>query len=352
MMNLRQLTVVLGLMVAALPASSSYQLGSYGFGTGGTSGTSSGNYSINGIAGDAANGQSSSTNYKVGGGANYQQQADVPLATLTNAAMWYNKLRLNIFPNGNSTNTKYAVAISTDNFVTTKYIRSDLTIGTTLDITNFQSYGSWGGGGGVIIRGLSRSSVYTVKAAAYRGNYTQSAFGPTSSGTTTNAPQLSFHVDVSAIDQSTSPPYVVSFGNLLAGSVNDAPVKVWVSLDTNAESGGLVYLNDLNSGLASSATSYNIASSSSDLSSLPEGYGVQGTSATQSSGGPLALAAPFNGAGQNVGALTTVLQEIFNASAPVTAGRGSFLLKAKTSTVTPASGDYSDILTAVAAASF
>ena len=340
-----------GLLLAALPSSTSYQLGSYGFGTGGTANSTSTNYSSSATAGDVS-GNGSSTNYKAGAGVNYQQQADVPLVTLTNTASWYNKLLLTISPNGNPSNAKYAVAISTDGFTTTKYIRSDFTIGTTLDISNFLSYAAWGSAGGKIIRGLSPNTIYTAKAAAYRGVYTQSAFGPVSAGTTTNLPQLSFHVDVSATDSSTSPPYVVNFGNLVAGSVNDSPVKVWVSIDTNAESGGLIYLSDLNGGLASAHTGYTIASASTDMSSAAEGFGVQGTSATQSSGGPLALTAPFNGAAQNVGGLTSVLQQIFSTGTPITAGRGSFVLKAKSSTLTPSSSDYADILTAVASAAF
>ena len=247
----RQLGAVLVLVAAALPASTDYHLGSYGFGSGGTAGTSSGNYSINGIAGDAASGQSASSNYKAGNGVNYQQQADVPLATLSNDASWYNKLRLTVTPNGNPTTAKYAVAISSDNFATTQYINADLTLGTTLHSSNFQTYSTWGSAAGVVIRGLQPSTVYTAKAAAYTGNYTQSSFGPASIGTTTSAPQLSFRIDVSATDQATSPPYVVAFGNLLAGNVNSSPVRVWVSLDTNAESGGLVYVDDQNGGLAS-----------------------------------------------------------------------------------------------------
>ena len=340
-----------GTLVASLPASTNYQLGSYGFGTGGTAGSSSSNYAINGIAGDTA-GTSSSAHYSAQAGANYQQEADVPLVTLSNGASWYNKLRVTITPNGNPTDAKYVIALSPDGFTTTYYIKSDLTLTTTFSAALFQTYAAWGGSSGVIVRGLSPATVYTSKSAAYKGKYTQSPYGPVSSGTTTNSPSLSFEIDVSAIDQSTSPPYIVSFGNLLAGSVNTSPVRVWISLDTNAESGGLVYLSDQNAGLSSSYTGYKIGSASSDISTQSQGYGAQGASATQSSGGPFTLTSPFNGSGANVGGLTTTFQQIFSATAPVTAGRGSFNLLAKTSTVTPAAPDYSDILTAVAAAAF
>jgi hypothetical protein len=135
-------------------------------------------------------------------------------------------------------------------------------------------------------------------------------------------------------------------------TVTDSPTKVWVSLDTNGESGGNVYLSGLNSGLKSLASAYTIAAATGDLGALAEGFGAQGASATQTSGGPFSLVAPYNGAAGNVGVTDALIRQIFGAPAPITAGRGSFLLKAKTKPLTPASGDYMETITAIASASF
>ncbi len=339
------------MMLAALPSSSSYQLNSYGFGTGGTANTHSTSYSVNGISGEVA-GSSASTNYKVGAGENYEKQAHVPTVTLINSGNWYNKLLLTIGPENNPTDAKFAVAISTDNFATApQYVKSDFTVGASLTFTDYQTYSSWGSGSGVYVRGLTRSTVYTVKVKAFRGEFTESPYGPVASAATVD-PQISFDIDASATDSDTNPPYQIGFGNLPVSTVTDSPQRVWVDLDTNGESGGKVYMSGQNAGLRSLESNYTIASSTADLSSLAEGFGAQGVSATQSSGGPFALVAPYNGAGANVGVADTVIREIFSTSFPVTAARGSFILKAKTKPLTPAAGDYTEILTAIASASF
>lgn len=337
-------------MLAALPASSNFKLNSYGFGTGGVDNASSNNYRINGIAGDVA-GSAGSTNYVIGAGETYAKQANVPIVTITNDANWYNKLKVVIDAQGNPSDAIFAITISTDNFVTTNFVKSDLTIGSSLTFTDYLTYAGWGSGTGSLVRGLDPNTTYKVKAKAYRGNFTESGYGPVSTAATVN-PQLSFDIDVSATDTSTNPPYQISFGTLSVSTVTDSPTRVWVSLDTNGESGGNVYLNGLNAGLKSLGSAYTIAAQTGDLASLAEGFGAQGQSATQASGGPLALTAPYNGSAANVGITDTLIREIFGASAPVTGGRGSFILKAKTKPLTPSAGDYTETITAIASASF
>lgn len=343
--------ILAAVMLATLPSSATYQLNSYGFGSGGTANSTSSNYAINGLSGETA-GQSASSDYKVGAGENFLKQANVPTATLTNDGYWYNKLHLTISSANNPSDATFAVAISTDNFATTQYVKSDFTVGSTLTSGDRLTYAGWGGSSGIIVRGLSDSSVYTVKVKAYRGKFTESPYGPTSAGTTTLDPQLSFDIDVSATDTSTSPPYEIDFGNLLVSTVTDSPQRVWVSLDTNGESGGTVYLSSLNTGLKSPTDNYTITSSTANLSSQAEGFGVQGVSATQTSGGPLTISSPYNGSGANVGIADATIRQIFAATAPIIAGRASFILKAKTKPLTPAAVDYSETLTAIASASF
>jgi hypothetical protein len=338
-------------MLAALPASGNFQLNSYGFGTGGTAGTSSSNYSINGIAGDMA-GSTSSSNFKIGGGETFAKQADAPTVAIANNAQWYNKLLLTIGPEGNPSDALFAVAISTDNFATTQYVKSDLTVGSSLTLADYQTYAAFGSGSGVMIRGLITGSVYTVKAKAYRGHYTESGYGPTASSATTSNPQLSFDINVSAADTVTTPPYVASFGNLLPSSVVDAPLPVWINFASNAESGGNVYLTGQNAGLRSATSSYTIASQSGDISALAEGFGAQVASVTQTSGGPLTASAPYNGSGSIIGIADAVYRTIITTTSPIIGGQSSVTLMAKSQATTPSSSDYSELLTLVAAANF
>ena len=342
--------VLSAVMLAALPASGNYQLNSYGFGTGGTAGTSSANYSINGIAGDMA-GSAASANFKIGGGETFAKQADAPTVTIANNAQWYNKLLLTIGPEGNPSDALFAVAISTDSFATTQYVKSNLTVGSSLTLADYQTYAAFGSGSGVLIRGLKSGTVYTVKAKAYRGHYTESGYGPTANVATAD-PQLSFDINVSAANTVTAPPYVASFGNLLPSSVTNAPLPIWINFASNAESGGNVYLTGQNAGLRSATSTYTIASQSGDISALSEGFGAQVASVTQTSGGPLSASAPYNGGGSIVGIADTVYRTIITATAPVVGGQSSVTLKAKSQALTPASSDYSELLTLVAAASF
>jgi hypothetical protein len=343
---------ILPWLIAGLPASASYKLDSYGFGSGGTANSGSSTYRVNGIAGDAASGTSSSSNYSFKGGETHEKEANVPTITISNDDRWYNKLKVVIGPQNNPSDALFAVAISTDNFVSdTRYVKSDFTIGTSLSFSDYLTYASWDSATGQLIRGLSRSTVYTVKAKAFRGKFTESGYGPTSSAATVD-PQLSFDIDVAATDISTSPPYEIDFGTIPVSTVTDSPKRVWVSIDTNGESGGMVYLSGANSGLKSTEASYTIASSTADLGSTAEGFGAQGVTATQGSEGPLTILAPYNGAGGNVGVEDSVIRQIFSSTGPIVSGRGSFILKTKTKPLTPESVDYQELVTVIGAASF
>jgi len=342
--------LMMPIMLATLPASSNFQLNSYGFGAGGAANSSSTNYRANGLTGEVA-GSATSTNYKAGTGENYLKQAQVPTVALANNASWYNKLLLTIGPGTNPSDAKFAVAISSDNFTTTQYVKNDFTVSNTLAFADYQTYAAWGSGSGVFVRGLIPSTVYTVKAKAFHGSFTESAYGPTATAATVE-PQMTFDIDVAPTDISTSPPYKVAFGDLLAGSVIDATDKIWVSFDTNAESGGTIYASGQNAGLHSTTTTYTIASQTGDISTLAEGFGIQGQSATQASGGPFSLLSPYNGSGQNVGVTDAVIRSVFKAPAPVSAARGSLELKAKTKVSTASASDYTEVLTVIAAGSF
>ena len=120
----------------------------------------------------------SSTNYGLPIGVRASTIASTPTApTFTNPSNEYNRLKLTLNVGGFPTDTTYLIAISDDNFVTTKYVQTDQTIGTSVSIANYQTYTSWGGASGSWIVGLSPSTTYKIKVAALQGTATGSQFG-------------------------------------------------------------------------------------------------------------------------------------------------------------------------------
>lgn len=332
-------------ILLAFPASTNYQLKSFEFGAGGGTPNSS-NYYMEGILGEVS-GKQSSTNYKADSGLIFVQNANVPTITLSNPSSWYNKLKFVIGPENNASDTTYAIAISDDNWATTEYIQDDNTIGPTLGIEDYQTYTNWGGASGENVIGLTPNTTYKVKAKALQGDYTESAYGPESSAAT-SAVTLTFDIDVGPTHSESAPPYVVPFGSLSIGSVNTATDKVWVDLSTNADYGAYVYIRDANAGLKSTALNYTITSSSTNLASANEGYGVRGDTTSG-----LTFLSPYNGASDNVGVVDTTVRELLNSGgAAVSGGWASFLLKVKPSATTPSASDYTDTLTIVASATF
>lgn len=325
-----------------LPASTNYKLKDYGFGNGGEENMTSTNYAMEAVTGETGGQKLTGTNYNVGAGLLYTNQANVPVApTFSNPSNYYNKLQLVINTSSNPTDTKYAIAISTDNFATTKYVQSDNTVGTVLGAEDYQTYASWGSGSGVLLIGLLPSTTYKVKVKAIQGKFTETGYGPVATATTIS-PTLSFNININSI----------SFGNLLAGTVMDSPQSVIADLATNGESGGKVYIYSKNSGLLSSSKSYTINSVTGNLAALAQGFGAQETAVTQSSGGPLTVVAPYNVSASNVGIVDTSVREIFSSAGPIIGGQGTFLFKAKSSSTTPAANDYNETITVIASGSF
>lgn len=338
------------LMLFALPASTNYEMHDVGFGAGGVGVSDSSTYSLSGQAGEVSGAKTLGTTYDLGPGLQFARQSNVPAApTFTNPASHYNKLKYVIDTGGNPSDTLFAIAISTDDFVSTNYIQANGTISSS---AVYQSYADWGGASGEFVIGLTPSTTYKIKVKAVQTKYTETEFGSTASSATV-APTISYDLDVASTDTESSSPYVVTFGQLAIGSVTTAVDKVWVDLDTNAEGGAFVYVYSAGSGLTSSETGYTLTSASANLASVNEGYGMRVNSVTQSSGGPLAAVSPYDGASENVGEISTTTRNVFTSSnAPIVGGRGSLQLKAKASTTTPSASDYADTLTVIASSSF
>lgn len=335
-------------LIFSFPASTNYQLKDFGYGGGGTANSASTNYAIEGITGEQGEDQLQGTTYDLGPGLEFTNQANVPTApTFTNPSNYYNKLKIVINTASNPSDTKFAIAISADNFASdTRYVQNDDTVGSTLGSEDYQTYANWGGASGELIIGLLSNTTYTVKVKAMQGSFTETGWGPTASAATVT-PALTFDIDVAATDTDNSVT-TLDLGSLPSGTVVDSSDKIWVDFVTNGESGGRVYVYGSNAGLLSSRAAYTISAVTGNLTALTEGFGAQGSTATNG----LSEATLYDQTGNTVGTIDTAIREIFTATAPTTSGRGSFLLKAKSSAVTPAASDYTETLTVVASASF
>ena len=343
------LTAAMFSFFAVVPTSLSYKLQSYDFGNGGVTSTSS-FYNLNGTAGTQTDTSGANGITVLKPGEKPTQDASVPVAaTLTNPNNTYNKLHVVLSTSSNPTDTKYAIAISSDGFTTTKYVLADTSVGSTLAIANYQTYALWGGATGFDIIGLQPSTTYAIKVSAYQGAYTTSAFGPATTGVATSATTISFSLATTA---NATPPFGVNFTSLVPGSVFTADANALVGVSSNAQFGGGVYVQDTRNGLFSTTKSYTITSASADLTAAASGYGGQTASLSQASGGPLTSVAPYNGATNNVGLLDTSLRQLLSTAGPVTTGSAQLIFKAKASALVPASTDYTDTTTFIAAMVF
>jgi hypothetical protein len=134
--------------------STNYKMKDYDFGSGGM--TNSSNYVMEGVLGEQA-GRQSSVNYSANSGLAYAQMTNVPGApTWVNSSSWYNKLHITINQSNNPSDVVYAIAISSDNWVTTNYVQSDNTIASVLGPEDYQAYASWGSGTGEDVIGLDQ----------------------------------------------------------------------------------------------------------------------------------------------------------------------------------------------------
>jgi hypothetical protein len=338
---------------ATLPSTTNYQLNSYGFGSGGTSNSATGNYSLEGITGEAGSQADSTANYTLKPGYAETQQADVPKVTLTNPSNYYDKLHFVIDQQSNPTDALYALQVkvndATCDFTSgiIMYVKSDTTLGSTLTTTDYQTYTAWGGASGANMIGLASNTTYCVRAKATQGKFTESAYGPSSSAATVGQ-QISFCLYTNA---SCGLGGHTETLNLLAGSV-DTSGSIGVDFATNANAGGGVYVYSTGTLTSTSRPSTPISSNSADLSSAANGYGAQVVSVSQTSGGPLAKLFPYDQSANNIGQLSTTINTILNSSSPLVGGQAAIQLQAKSDNVTNAASDYTDTITIVAAASF
>jgi hypothetical protein len=332
------------------PYSSNYQLLDYGFGSGGIASSSSTNYMMQGIMGEIETASLSSANYMALPGLTYSLEPNTPTApTLTNPSNYYNKLKLVIDNGGNSTDTTFAIQVSTDPTFSTNiyFVQSDNTLSAG---PVFQTYTAWGSTTGFNIIGLTPGTTYYVRVAAKRGTFQQGRYSAPANAATIN-PSFSFNIQTT---NQISPPFTVGIGVVNPGQVTTSWQKVTTTISTNANNGGLVYVYGSNNGLKSTtAGNYTINSSTNDLNLSPEGYGARGTTVNQTSGGPMEIISPYNGIDNSVGVIDTNKRVLSDSSStPVTEGQTTFELKAKASNTTPSATDYADVITLIGTGSF
>lgn len=334
-------------VLADLPATTNYQLNSYGFGSGGTSNSSTSTYSLEGLSGEISSQADATSSYNLKPGFIETQQANVPKVTLTNPGGYYDKLHFVIDQQGNPSDALYALQVCAGSDFpcgSPLYVKADNTLGSTLATADYQLFSAWGGSGGGDVIGLSPSTTYYIRAKATQGNFTESAYGP-SSGATTSSQSISFclYSDGSCGSSTNS----TSFSNLVANSPTTSSPSLHVSFSTNADSGGNIYIYSTGKLQSTTAPSGAINSSTADLGGASIGYGAHVTTASS-----LSPITPYILTGTNVGALSSTASTILSTASPVTGAAGTIDLLARVSNTTPAAQDYADVITVIAAASF
>jgi hypothetical protein len=330
--------LVLGLF-ASFSASANYQLNSYGLGPAGTNSASSTTYSLRGALGEQANGTTNSTTYQSNNGSINASQLNTPPApSLSNGNnSFYNKLLLIINSSQDPSNSTYSVEVSTNNFTTYSYLQADGSLSTT---PVYQSYSAWGGSSGIDIVGLANSTTYEARVDAQAGKFSDTNFSVAATASTV-APSISFGVN----------PNTIAMGSLLPGSVVTSP-SLSFGLSTNANSGGAIYIYGQYGGLYSAFANHTIAAVSGNLSSLSEGFGVQASNPTETSGGPFEINSIYAGTSSIVGGESTIPTQFISSAYPITNGSATAVTKAITSSATPPASDYSETLTFLGAANF
>src|SRR5690606_23271608 len=131
-------------------------------------------------------------------GLQYALQAATPLTpTFENPASYYDRLKFILDPGDDPTDVVYAIAISDDDFATTKYISKELTVIDQAEDDDWQTFATWGGEEGAVVTGLSSNTEYKIRVTAKQGEFTQSNFSPEATASTV-VPSLTFSVNGNA----------------------------------------------------------------------------------------------------------------------------------------------------------
>ncbi len=247
-MNLIQKIVILSIVFSVLASpvlaetltGSNYRIEDATIDGGGENSASTNYRSVDSI-GAVSDGGSASTNFRSLLGFIWPAFPGVPgVPTLTNTGgTLYNSLDFVVAIGGNSSDTEFAIAISSDNFTTTNYVQTDDTVSAT---EAWQTYANWGSGSGERIVGLSPSTTYKIKVKARHGVDTETGFSSEASAST-SSPSLT--ITFAGVASSTSvagetttittTSNAITYGSLIVSTPTVAAHTVTVS--TNGVSG-------------------------------------------------------------------------------------------------------------------
>jgi len=162
----------------------------------------------------------------------------------------------------NPEDAEYAIAMSDDNWTTTRYIQADNTLGNTMV---WQTYASWGNGAGETVTGLEAATEYKMKAKARHGDFTETDWSSETSATTSPL-SLSFSIDKTWIDLGTLIPNQVSSGSHLLTVITNGEggFVTTIQEDGNLRLGdGLGDIADVTDGAVSMGEEYGVRTSGS-----------------------------------------------------------------------------------------
>ncbi len=273
----------------------------------------------------------------------------------------YNRARIEIDPQSNSSDTLYSVQITTDpSWNTFDFVDGSTFLVETVSTHNLNDYlteAAWESTASSFnIFGLDYQTQYYVRVTALHGDFTETEPGPDATAIT-GVPQVSIDIDIadnSGATTETSSPYAIDLGELTLGAVNTAQDEIWLDLDTNLTNGARTFIRGQNEGLFTFSGGYTIPSTNIDLATAA-GFGLQNSTFNQTFLGALAVAVDFDVSGENVGGIPDEIyaKEILNTSlSPIYQGRASFLVKARPDEQSPYADDYTETIVITAAADF
>lgn len=305
---------------------------------------------------DVSDSGSSSTNFKSLLGFLWPSYPGVPGApTLVNTGGTLpNSLDFVVTTGGNSSDTQFAIAISSDDFATTNYIQIDDTVGAT---AAWQTYANWGSSSGERVTGLQTNTTYKIKVKARHGADTETGFSAVATAATAS-PNLT--VSFSGVGSGTSvagetttvaaSTNAISYGSL----VIDTPAVAahTITVTTNASSGYTTTLqqdHDLQSGGADTigAVSGTNASPAAWPGGITTGkFGYHTTDSVLCTGSTNRFAS-----NDTYAALTTTPAEVACASGPVSSEQNTVVYKLQIGSLQSA-GTYQNTLTYITTAKF
>ena len=160
---------------------------------------------------------------------------------------------------------------------------------------------------------------------------------------------------VSATVSCTASTSTTAFGTLTTSAVSTSTPDVTITMSCNYASGCTLKVQDdgnaTNPGLYSTTVAYLIGSAdaayadTATLAAGTEGYGIQGSTNANGSGGTLTIATRYNQTGNAVGGFEITDQSISSSTEPIANRETVVKHKAAISGLTKAATNYSDILT-------